>query len=61
MGVVVGMFSVVNTVVLRPLPLPDADRLVVLAGTAPGSDLPERFGMGRSGWFEYCLVHHPQQ
>ena len=45
-GAVVGMFSVVNTVLLRPLPFPDPDRLVVLSGTAPGSDLPERFGLG---------------
>jgi predicted permease len=42
-GAVAGMFSVVNTVILKPLPFPDADRLVVIAGTAPGSDLPERF------------------
>ena len=37
MGAVVGMFGVVNTVLLRPLPFPDSDRLVVVAGTAPGS------------------------
>lgn len=47
------MFGVVNTVLLKPLPFPDADRLVVLAGTAPGSDLPERFGLGYDFYFEY--------
>ena len=52
-GAVVGMFSVVNTVLLRPLPFPDADRLVVLAGTAPGSDLPERFGLGSEFYLHY--------
>ena len=52
-GVVVGMFSVVNTVLLRPLPFPDADRLVVVAGTAPGSDLPERFGLGPEFYLHY--------
>ena len=52
-GVVVGMFSVVNTVLLRPLPFPDADRLVVLAGIAPGSDLPERFGLGQEFYLHY--------
>ena len=52
-GVVAGMFSVVNTVLLRPLPFPDADRLVVLAGTAPGSDLPERFGLGPEFYLHY--------
>src|SRR5688572_14469168 len=52
-GAVVGMFSVVNTVLLRPLPFPDADRLVVLAGTAPGSDMPERFGLGSEFYLHY--------
>src|SRR5690606_19421027 len=52
-GAVVGMFSVVNSVLLRPLPFPDADRLVVLAGTAPGSDLPERFGLGAEFYLHY--------
>ena len=52
-GAVVGMFSVVNTVLLRPLPFPDADRLVVVSGTAPGSDLPERFGLGAEFYLHY--------
>jgi predicted permease len=52
-GAVVGMFSVVNTVLLRPLPFPDSDRLVVVAGTAPGSDLPERFGLGPEFYLHY--------
>jgi predicted permease len=52
-GAVVGMFSVVNTVLLRPLPFSDADRLVVIGGTAPGSDLPERFGLGQEFYLHY--------
>jgi predicted permease len=52
-GAVTGMFNVVNTVLLQPLPFPRADRLVVLSGTAPGSDLPERFGLGFDFYFEY--------
>lgn len=52
-GAVVGMFNVVNTVLLRPLPFPNADRLVVLSGTAPGSDLPDRFGLGPEFYLHY--------
>jgi putative ABC transport system permease protein len=52
-GAVVGMFSVVNTVLLRPLPFPDSDRIVAISGTAPGSDLPERFGLGQEFYLHY--------
>ena len=52
-GAVVGMFNVVNTVLLRPLPFPNSDRLVVIEGTAPGSDLPERFGLGPEFYLHY--------
>ena len=52
-GAVAGMFSVVNAVILRPLPFPDADRLAVVHGTAPGSDLPERFNIGTEFFLHY--------
>jgi predicted permease len=52
-GAVVGMFNVVNTVLLRPLPFPDSNRLVVVSGTAPGSDLPDRFGLGPEFYLHY--------
>ena len=52
-GAVAGMFNVVNTVILRPLPFPDSDRLVVVAGTAPGSDLPARFLPGTEFYLHY--------
>jgi predicted permease len=52
-GAVAAMFSVVNTVLLKPLPFPNSDRLVVLSGTAPGSDLPETFGLGFDFFFHY--------
>jgi predicted permease len=52
-GAVAGMFSVVNTVILRPLPFAESGRLVAISGTAPGSDLPERFGPGGEFYVHY--------
>ena len=52
-GAVAGMFSVVNTVILTPLSFPDSDRLVLITGTAPGSDLPERFSPGLEFYLHY--------
>ena len=52
-GAVAGMFSVVNAVLLRPLSYKAPDRLVALLGTAPGSDLPEEFGLGSDFYLHY--------
>ena len=40
------IFSVIRTVLIDPLNFPEADRLVSIRGSAPGSDLPEEFGVG---------------
>ena len=52
-GAVAGMFGVVNTVMLRPLPFPDQDRLITLAATVPGSDLPDTVGLGPEFYVHY--------
>src|SRR5262245_20746155 len=52
-GAVAGMFGVVNTVILKPLPFDDAGRLVAIAGTAPGSELPQRFGLSAEFYIHY--------
>jgi putative ABC transport system permease protein len=56
LGVNAGIFSVVEGVLLRPLPYPDADRLVYIAGTAPGSDLPAEFPLSPE-FLEYFEEH----
>ena len=47
------IFSVVNAVLLEPLPFPHADRLVHIGGTAPGTDQPEELGVPDELYFEY--------
>jgi predicted permease len=49
-----GIFSVVDAVLLDPLPFADADRLVLVAGTAPGSDFPEEFSVGAEFYLQYA-------
>src|SRR5687768_4869061 len=52
-GANVAIFSVVNAVLLDPLPYPNADRLVHIGGTAPGTDQPEELGVPDELYFEY--------
>lgn len=47
------IFSVIDTVLLDPLPFPDPDRLVMIRASAPGSDLPDEFGPGSEFFVEY--------
>ena len=49
-GANAAIFSVVKVVLLEPLPFPNADRLVQIAGTAPGTDQPPEFGVVTT-WF----------
>ena len=52
-GVTAGMFTVVNSVLIRPLPFADPDRLLFVNGTAPGSDLPAEFGVSSEFYLHY--------
>jgi predicted permease len=47
------IFSVVDAVLLQPLPFAHADRLVHIDGTAPGTDQPEQLGVPDELYFEY--------
>ena len=52
-GAVTSIFSVVNGVLLRPLPLPDPDRLVNVWSTAPGLGY-NQFGLSPDLYFFYA-------
>ncbi len=52
-GANAGIFSVVDSVLLQALPYPNADRLVYIAASAPGSDFPDEFGVGEEFYLQY--------
>jgi predicted permease len=52
-GANTAIFSVINTVLLDPLAFPEPDRLVSISASAPGSDLPEEFGVGTEFYVQY--------
>ncbi len=47
------IFSVVNAVLIDPLPFPNADRLVSIRASAPGTDMPPEFSGGWEFFVQY--------
>jgi putative ABC transport system permease protein len=47
------IFSVVDAVLIDPLPFPKADRLVSIRASAPGTDMPEEFGVSWEFFVQY--------
>lgn len=52
-GVTTGMFTVVNAMLIQPLPYAHPDRLLFVSGTAPGSDLPPDLGVSSEFFIHY--------
>ena len=52
-GANAGIFSVVDTVLLNPLPYANTDRLVTIAASAPGTDFPEVFSVAPEFYVQY--------
>jgi predicted permease len=52
-GANTAIFSVVDAVLIDPLPFHDAKRLVLIRATAPGTDLPPEFAVGPEFFVAY--------
>jgi putative ABC transport system permease protein len=52
-GANTAIFSVVKGVLLDPLSFPEPDQLVIVRGTAPGTDMGEEFGLGPEFYLTY--------
>jgi predicted permease len=52
-GANAAIFTLLDTVLLDPLPYPNADRLVVIKGAAPGTDFPAEFNLAPEFLMEF--------
>lgn len=52
-GATAGIFSVVDAVLIQPMPYPDPGRVVNIALTAPGTELPDEFAVSTEFYVHY--------
>jgi putative ABC transport system permease protein len=52
-GATAAVFAVLNAVALRPLPYPEAERLVWLSSPVPGVEADARWGLSPAGYFHF--------
>ena len=52
-GASAAIFTLVDAILLTPLPYPDPDRLVMLQGSAPGTDIGDEFSLSTEFLIEY--------
>jgi predicted permease len=45
-GANIAIFTIVNSVLLKPLPLPESDRLLFISNQYPGAGVPDTFSVG---------------
>src|SRR3954449_11368972 len=57
-GATTAIFTVLDRVVLRPLPYPNADRLVKLRSAVSGKTVAGFWGVSTAGYFEYRRHNH---
>jgi hypothetical protein len=53
LGALAGVFTVVDAVLLDPLPYDEPDRLVAIRGAAPGTELPAEFPLSGEFYLQY--------
>lgn len=53
LGANAALFAAADAVVFDPLPFEEPDRLVHIAASAPGSDLPDEFGVSAEFYLQY--------